>query len=84
MLLFLIDGRDQEKATPATRCGKCNGLGHFTYQCTGQREYKVRPTRTQILNNPKLQTKLTASLPPQMEIPTYVFIHFYLCDLLMI
>ncbi|KAK4049286.1 hypothetical protein OIV83_004223 [Microbotryomycetes sp. JL201] len=54
--------RTQPRATPSTRCQKCQKLGHFTYECTGQREYKVRPTRTQILNNPKLRTKVTGQV----------------------
>ncbi|CEQ42534.1 SPOSA6832_04367 [Sporobolomyces salmonicolor] len=57
----------QPKASPSTRCQKCNGLGHYTYECTGQREYKVRPTRTQLLKNPKLRTQLTESVPPRTE-----------------
>ncbi|KAK4698721.1 hypothetical protein P7C70_g7550, partial [Phenoliferia sp. Uapishka_3] len=31
------------------------------------REYKVRPTRTQIMKDPRLATKLTESAPPRME-----------------
>ncbi|KAM0790460.1 hypothetical protein ACM66B_003337 [Microbotryomycetes sp. NB124-2] len=54
--------RTQPRATASTRCQKCNKLGHYTYECTGQREYKVRPTRTQILNNPKLRTKVTGQV----------------------
>ncbi|KAK4047109.1 hypothetical protein OIO90_006311 [Microbotryomycetes sp. JL221] len=65
--------RNQTKATASTRCQKCNQLGHYTYECTGQREYKVRPTRTQILNNPKLRTKVTGQhqaieAPPATEL----------------
>jgi len=36
------------------------------------RQYAVRPTRTQILKNPKLATKLTQSLPPALE-PKYAY-----------
>ncbi|GAA6013157.1 hypothetical protein JCM10207_006189 [Rhodosporidiobolus poonsookiae] len=54
-------------APPSTRCQKCNQLGHYTYECTNAREYKVRPSRTQILNNPKLRTKLTESVMPRQE-----------------
>ncbi|GAA6059573.1 hypothetical protein JCM10212_000629 [Sporobolomyces blumeae] len=57
----------QSKATASTKCQKCLGMGHFTADCKGQRQYAVRPTRTQILKNPKLATKLTASLPPPLE-----------------
>ncbi|SCV71841.1 BQ2448_4535 [Microbotryum intermedium] len=54
------------KASPDTRCQKCEGLGHYTYECTGQRE---RPTRTQQLKNPKLLTKLTGQAPPTERDP---------------
>ncbi|BGP51722.1 hypothetical protein JCM10450v2_007672 [Rhodotorula kratochvilovae] len=57
----------QPTATPSTRCQKCNALGHWSFECTGQREYKVRSTRTQILKNPKLRTPLTESAPPRTE-----------------
>ncbi|GAA5901392.1 uncharacterized protein JCM6883_000198 [Sporobolomyces salmoneus] len=59
--------REQSKATASTKCQKCLQMGHFTADCKGQRQYAVRPTRTQILKNPKLATKLTASLPPTLE-----------------
>ncbi|GAA5872084.1 hypothetical protein JCM16303_000970 [Sporobolomyces ruberrimus] len=59
--------REQSKATASTKCQKCLQMGHFTADCKGQRQYAVRPTRTQILKNPKLATKLTASLPPALE-----------------
>ncbi|SGY23026.1 BQ5605_C019g08884 [Microbotryum silenes-dioicae] len=52
------------KASPDTRCQKCEGLGHYTYECTGQRQYKERPTRTQQLKNPKLLTKSNGQAPP--------------------
>lgn len=60
------------QATASTKCQKCMKLGHFTFECKNQREYKVRPTRTQILKNPKLRPELTASLPPRTEeMPKY-------------
>ncbi|GAA5966897.1 hypothetical protein JCM3765_001291 [Sporobolomyces pararoseus] len=59
--------REGNKATASTKCQKCLQMGHFTADCKGQRQYAVRPTRTQILKNPKLATKLTASLPPALE-----------------
>ncbi|GAA5972862.1 hypothetical protein JCM11641_003978 [Rhodosporidiobolus odoratus] len=57
----------QAPASASTRCQKCNALGHYTYECKGQREYKVRPTRTQILKNPKLRTPLTESVMARTE-----------------
>lgn len=65
--------RAASQASPSTRCQKCLGLGHYTADCTNKREYKVRPTRTQILKNPKLATALTESVPPRTEaMPKYV------------
>lgn len=59
--------RAASQASPSTRCQKCLGLGHYTADCTNKREYKVRPTRTQILKNPKLRTPLTESAPVRTE-----------------
>lgn len=57
-------------ATPSTKCQKCLKLGHYSYECKGQREYKARPSRTAILANPKLQPKLlAASMPTGDELP---------------
>ncbi|BGP27715.1 hypothetical protein JCM10295v2_006690 [Rhodotorula toruloides] len=55
------------QATPSTRCQKCGQLGHWSFECTGQREYKVRPTRTQILKNPKLRKELEEAAPVRTE-----------------
>ncbi|KAI5857146.1 zinc knuckle-domain-containing protein [Tricharina praecox] len=55
------------KATPTTRCQKCLKLGHYSYECKSvaqERPYISRPSRTQQLFNPKLQTKLTEAAPP--------------------
>ncbi|KWU45490.1 hypothetical protein RHOSPDRAFT_32791 [Rhodotorula sp. JG-1b] len=59
--------RAASQASPSTRCQKCLGLGHYTADCTNKREYNVRPTRTQILKNPKLRTPLTESAPSEQE-----------------
>ncbi|GAA6019202.1 hypothetical protein JCM8202_000932 [Rhodotorula sphaerocarpa] len=59
--------RAASQATPSTRCQKCLQLGHYTADCTGQREYKQRPTRTQLLKNPKLQTPLIEAAPVRTE-----------------
>src|ERR1700761_3904433 len=43
------------RATPSTLCQKCLGRGHFTYNCKATRPYVSRPSRTQLLNDPKLR-----------------------------
>jgi hypothetical protein len=43
---------------PAAFCQKCLQKGHFIYECTNERAYVSRPTRTQQLLNPKVR------LPP--------------------
>ncbi|KAF8243960.1 hypothetical protein K440DRAFT_28353 [Wilcoxina mikolae CBS 423.85] len=56
------------RATPTTRCQKCLKLGHYSYECkatTQDRPYISRPSRTQQLQNPKLQQKLTEAAPPE-------------------
>ncbi|ORX52860.1 hypothetical protein DM01DRAFT_1260044, partial [Hesseltinella vesiculosa] len=40
------------KASPQTRCQKCLGFGHWTFECKGAQSYKARPTRTQQLKRP--------------------------------
>lgn len=37
------------------RCQKCLKTGHWTFDCTGERVYRSRPTRTALLANPALQ-----------------------------
>lgn len=65
-------------------------LGHFTYQCKGQRPYLSRPSRTQQLENPRVLAKLKTEGKPSVEVPEefkrkYVDIpscrgHRYLCS----
>ncbi|KAI9303401.1 zinc knuckle-domain-containing protein, partial [Cunninghamella echinulata] len=40
------------KASSQTRCQKCLGYGHWTFECKGERTYSARPTRTQQLSKP--------------------------------
>jgi len=45
----------------------CKYSGHYSYECKSdvqERPYVSRPSRTQQLFNPKLQTKLTEATPP--------------------
>ncbi|KAL5501579.1 hypothetical protein ACEPAH_8839 [Sanghuangporus vaninii] len=53
------------RATPQTLCQRCLKKGHFTYQCKNERPYVSRPSRTQLLNNPKLLAKVK----PEVEVP---------------
>ncbi|KAI0770339.1 zinc knuckle-domain-containing protein [Fomes fomentarius] len=59
----------QPRATSSTVCQKCLGTGHFTYECKGSRPYISRPSRTQMLENPKLLAKLKADGKPSVEVP---------------
>ena len=43
--------------------------GHFTYQCKGSRPYISRPSRTQMLENPRVLAKLKADGKPSVEVP---------------
>lgn len=40
--------------TESTFCQKCLQSGHWTADCRNQPAYKARPSRTALLNNPKL------------------------------
>lgn len=51
--------RKDLKATSSTvagaaQCQKCYQSGHWTYECKNERVYISRPSRTQMLKNPKL------------------------------
>lgn len=41
-----------------SQCQKCFQPGHWTYECKNERVYISRPSRTQLLKNPKLRQKL--------------------------
>ncbi|XP_021742024.1 zinc finger CCHC domain-containing protein 10-like [Chenopodium quinoa] len=45
----------------ASQCQKCFQPGHWTYECKNERVYISRPSRSQILKNPKLRQKLMES-----------------------
>lgn len=51
----------QKPSTPAAasnfgaKCQKCLKEGHWTADCTNERVYKARPSRTALLFNPKLK-----------------------------
>ncbi|KAI0768979.1 zinc knuckle-domain-containing protein [Trametes elegans] len=60
---------NQPRATASTVCQKCLGTGHFTYECKGSRPYISRPSRTKMLENPKVLAKLKADGKPSVEVP---------------
>lgn len=43
----------------SARCQKCEGFGHYSFECKQEPVYKRRPTRTEILKKPKLAPKLS-------------------------
>ena len=43
------------KVDPNAKCQKCLQAGHWTSDCTNERVYKARPTRTALLKNPSLR-----------------------------
>ena len=54
--------RSFQKPSPAAavsntgaKCQKCLKEGHWTADCTNERVYKPRPSRTALLFNPKLK-----------------------------
>ncbi|KAJ8582000.1 hypothetical protein M405DRAFT_776859 [Rhizopogon salebrosus TDB-379] len=57
------------RASSATICQKCLGTGHFIFECKSTRPYVARPSRTEMLENPKLLTKLKAEGKPSVETP---------------
>ncbi|KAL2893637.1 Halomucin [Bienertia sinuspersici] len=44
-----------------SQCQKCFQPGHWTYECKNERVYISRPSRSQILKNPKLRQKMMSS-----------------------
>lgn len=44
-----------------SQCQKCFQTGHWTYECKNERVYISRPSRTQLLKNPKLKMKVSIS-----------------------
>lgn len=54
------------------QCQKCLEYGHYSYECkASERPYKARPTRTQILKNPKLLPKLSIDEEPNSLLEKY-------------
>ncbi|KIK13203.1 hypothetical protein PISMIDRAFT_119320 [Pisolithus microcarpus 441] len=57
--------RSAPRAMSTTVCQKC----HFTYECKSPRPYVSRPSRTQMMENPRLLAKLKADGKPSVEVP---------------
>ena len=63
--LFIVQANLQQ-------CQKCLEYGHYSYECkASERPYKARPTRTQILKNPKLLPKLSIDEEPNSLLEKY-------------
>ncbi|KAG0379187.1 hypothetical protein BGX24_001423 [Mortierella sp. AD032] len=43
---------NKAKAPATQQCQKCLEFGHYTYECTAERVYTARPSRTQQLKKP--------------------------------
>ncbi|KAH0831943.1 hypothetical protein J3R83DRAFT_12828 [Lanmaoa asiatica] len=43
--------------------------GHFIYECKSERPYVSRPSRTEMLENPRVLAKLKADGKPSVEVP---------------
>jgi hypothetical protein len=57
-------GPNASKATAQTTCQKCLKKGHYSYECKAtlqDRPYASRPSRTQVLRNPKLAREVDTS-----------------------
>lgn len=48
-------------AATSAQCQKCFQSGHWTYECKNERVYISRPSRSQILNNPKFKMNFSVS-----------------------
>ncbi|KIK81979.1 hypothetical protein PAXRUDRAFT_154799 [Paxillus rubicundulus Ve08.2h10] len=57
------------RSSSATVCQKCLKTGHFIYECKSPRPYVTRPSRTEMLEDPKLLAKLKADGKPSVEVP---------------
>ncbi|KAJ3684600.1 hypothetical protein LUZ61_013764 [Rhynchospora tenuis] len=48
-------------AATSAQCQKCFQSGHWTYECKNERVYISRPSRSQVLNNPKFKMTFSVS-----------------------
>ncbi|KIJ64443.1 hypothetical protein HYDPIDRAFT_90525 [Hydnomerulius pinastri MD-312] len=57
------------RPSSTTICQKCLQPGHFIYECKSTRPYVSRPSRTEMLENPRILAKLKADGKPSVEVP---------------
>ncbi|EQC41152.1 hypothetical protein SDRG_01130 [Saprolegnia diclina VS20] len=50
-----LGSRGKDTGAVNATCQKCLKKGHWTYECQGQAVYLQRPSRTQVLANPRLR-----------------------------
>ena len=56
-------------STAGAKCQKCLQTGHWTADCTNDRVYKPRPSRTALLFNPKLKLPEATLVKDDFEEP---------------
>ena len=55
-------------AGPPRVCQRCEQAGHAIYECKNPRPYKARPTRAQVLANPRLESRRPREVaPPELQ-----------------
>lgn len=55
------DTKTTSVAATSGQCQKCFQPGHWTYECKNERVYISRPSRSQVLNNPKVKMTFSVS-----------------------
>jgi Zinc knuckle len=55
------DLKTTSAATTSAQCQKCFQSGHWTYECKNERVHISRPSRSQVLNNPKVKMTFSVS-----------------------
>ena len=66
----IADGR---VTGPSRICQRCEQPGHAIYECKNPRPYKSRPTRTQVLQDPRLEAKARPRVPEAEIIRRYAW-----------
>ncbi|OQR83546.1 hypothetical protein ACHHYP_14581 [Achlya hypogyna] len=59
--------RGKDTGAANALCQKCLKKGHWTYECQGQAVYLQRPSRTQVLANPRLRRPFSTDTPPSLH-----------------
>ncbi|KZO92678.1 hypothetical protein CALVIDRAFT_454878, partial [Calocera viscosa TUFC12733] len=55
------------RATPQTICQKCLQRGHYMFECKNPRPYVSRPSRTKMLEDPRLSAREEGK--PSVQVP---------------